>query len=230
MTLSARTSPWLPDSLGPVPWAARPALPARAASKSATSHSFRAEVRHCVLVSVVPGEVGGDLGSDFAARARACLAALSARWSATNRQNGWMYARMYATTDRLIVRAKRPRSKSFRLTNVACADTKREAMSASWLTPASQPAAPEPRAKTLSETRRPCLGRGESSRECWLRPLDLAAAGQAWDWCQDCGCATARDSTSWPGSYSYARQRRRRRGNRRAGGPGRPRACTRSVT
>ena len=96
MTLSARTSPWLPDSLGPVPWAARPALPARAASKSATSHSFRAEVRHCVLVSVVPGEVGGDLGSDFAARARACLAALSARWSATNRQNGWMYARMYA--------------------------------------------------------------------------------------------------------------------------------------
>lgn len=165
MTLSARTSPWLPDSLGPVPWAARPALPARAASKSATSHSFRAEVRHCVLVSVVPGEVGGDLGSDFAARARACLAALSARWSATNRQNGWMYARMYATTDRLIVRAKRPRSKSFRLTNVACADTKREAMSASWLTPASQPAAPEPRAKTLSVRRGDLAWAAASLRE-----------------------------------------------------------------
>ena len=124
---------------------------ARAASKSATSHSLRAEVRHCVLVSVVSGEVGGELGSDFGARARAraFLAALSARWSATNRQNGCKYARMYARTDRLIVRAKRPRNKSFRLTNVACADTKREAMSASWLTPASQPAAPEPRAKTL---------------------------------------------------------------------------------
>ena len=167
MTLSARTSPWLPDSLGPVPWAARPALPARAASKSATSHSFRAEVRHCVLVSVVSGEVGGELGSDFGARARAraFLAALSARWSATNRQNGWMYARMYATTDRLIVRAKRPRSKSFRLTNVACADTKREAMSASWLTPASQPAAPEPRAKTLSVRRGDLAWAAASLRE-----------------------------------------------------------------